>query len=70
MIDQKFAYKAFQNIRPTMVRDGKKYILLTRVYTHADKNKIKKELQRKNIIHRIEPIRREEKVLGWSIWIL
>ena len=69
-MNEKFVTLALQNLRPTKMVDGKVYTLLTTVYTEKDKRILKDELQRKKIMHRLEPEFLKETLIGYRIYIL
>ena len=69
-MQEHFAQLALKNLRPTKIVDGKVFTLLTTVYTEKDKRVLKDELQRKKIMHRIEPEFLKETLIGYKIYIL
>ena len=69
-MNESFVQLALRNLRPTKVVDGKVYTLLTTVYTEKDKRILKDELQRKKIMHRLEPEFLKETLIGYRIYIL
>lgn len=67
---ERFIRAGLHNLKPIVIRDGKRYVLLTTVYTEGQKIAIKNELTKKNIMHRIESFKHHEQVVGYHIYII